>query len=355
MKELLKGLLRTEIAFLKPYEAQVIAGNVKLDANENPFPWPEGMREELIAEEIEFTRYPDNEARDLRKALSKYNGVKIEEILVGNGSDELIQIILHTFGGKGKSLMIHPPTFGMYAAAAAITSTSVLEVPLREGIELDLEKMLHSEADVNIIIICNPNNPTGALFKREDILKILQTTKALVVIDEAYAEFAGVTMLDLIHEYPNLLIMRTFSKAFGMAALRLGYVMGNSELIGYLNKVRQPFNVNAFSQKAGIVALKYATDYQKQIKILKKEIDMLYNELRKINGLKVWSTDANFLLFQPDDSDYWARELSSKGFTVRNLGDIPGVGKTLRMSAGTPEENKAFLKAIQEISKATAQ
>ncbi len=359
-------IMRTDIAHLRPYEAHVIEGNIKLDANENPFSWPEGMRHELFSANFDFNRYPDGQAKNLRQSLASYLGVKSEEILVGNGSDELIQIILHTFGGWGRSLLIHPPTFSMYAAAAAITSTALIEVPLLGGTKLDLDYMLkycaaenHSAQDetenkADIVIICNPNNPTGTLFPREEIIQIIKTNR-LVIVDEAYAEFSGETMIDLINEYPNLLIMRTFSKAFGMAALRLGYVIGNIELITNLNKVRQPFNVNSFSQQAGITALKYASAYQEQIEIIKKQMQMLYNELNKIKGLKVLSTRANFLLFKPEDPDRWAAELSAKGFTVRNLGELPGLGKCLRMSSGTPDENRAFLQAVKEVAQEAAQ
>ncbi len=347
-------LIRQDIASLRPYEAHIVEGNIKLDANENPFPWPDGMREELFNFQYAFNRYPDSQTRMLREAIAAYNGVKAEEVLVGNGSDELIQVILHTFGGEGRALMIHPPTFGMYAAAASITSTSLVEVPLLEGISLDLETMLKKCSEnkrVKVIIICNPNNPTGTLFPREEILKIVKNTEALVVIDEAYAEFSGETLLDQIIDYPNILIMRTFSKAFGMAALRLGYVIGNKELITCLNKVRQPFNVNSFSQRAGIVALKYVSAYQTQIAAIKKEILMLYNELHKFEELKVLPTRANFILFRPQDPEYWAEGLSSRGFTIRSLGELPGLGKSLRVSAGTPEENRAFLKIIKDIAK----
>ncbi|NLI90671.1 MAG: histidinol-phosphate transaminase [Peptococcaceae bacterium] len=356
----MRNFIREDIAFLKPYEAHVVEGNIKMDANENPFPWPSGMQEELFSANIAFNRYPDGQAQELRDAISAYNGVRPEEILVGNGSDELIQIILHTFGGRNRTLMIHPPTFSMYAAAAAITGTSVLEVPLLNGISLDLPKMLSFSAakdsldvkvkNTDIIIVCNPNNPTGSLFPKTEILQIVQNTQALVVVDEAYAEFSGETMVDLINQYPNLLIMRTFSKAFGMAALRLGYVVGNSALITDLNRVRQPFNVNSFSQQAGVTALKYASAYQEQVEIIKKETQMLYNELNKIPGVNVLPTRANFLLFQPDAPDLWAEKLSARGFTVRNLGSLPGLGKSLRMSSGTPEENQAFLKAVKDIA-----
>ncbi|RNC29445.1 MAG: Histidinol-phosphate aminotransferase 2 [Candidatus Dichloromethanomonas elyunquensis] len=344
----MRNFIRPDIAFLKPYEAHLEEGNVKLDANENPFPWPSGMREELFSQGFSFNRYPDGSAAKVRESIGAYIGAKPEEILVGNGSDELIQIVLNTFGGRGRTLMIHPPTFSMYAAAAAITGTSVLEVPLKNGTGLDAANMLKSGTDV--IIICNPNNPTGSLFPKEEILRIVQSSEALIVVDEAYAEFSGETMVNLIHSFPNLLIMRTFSKAFGMAALRLGYVVGNKELITSLNKVRQPFNVNTFSQQAGITALKYTSAYQEQIEMIKRETQMLYHELGQIQGIKVFPTKANFLLFQPVDPDRWAAALSAKGFTVRNLGQLPGLGKSLRMSSGTPEENQAFLKAIKEIA-----
>jgi histidinol-phosphate aminotransferase len=350
----MKKLIRQDIASLRPYEAHIVEGNIKLDANENPFSWPDGMKEELFDCNYTFNRYPDSQARMLRGAIAAYNGVKAEEVLVGNGSDELIQVILHTFGGEGRALMIHPPTFGMYAVAAAITNTSLVEVPLVEGISLDSDTMLKKCSEnerVKVIIICNPNNPTGTLFPKEEILKIVQNTEALVVIDEAYAEFSGETLLDQINHYPNILIMRTFSKAFGMAALRLGYVIGNKELITCLNKVRQPFNVNSFSQQAGVIALKYVSAYQTQIEAIKKEILMLYNELHQIEELKVLPTKANFILFQPQDPECWAEELSSRGFTIRYLGKLPGLGKSLRVSAGTPEENLAFLKAIKDMDK----
>ncbi|KUO58376.1 MAG: histidinol-phosphate aminotransferase [Gracilibacter sp. BRH_c7a] len=345
--------IRQDIASLKPYEAHVIEGNIKLDANENPFPWPMGMKEELFSSGFEFNRYPDGKAQILRDEIARYNGVKAEEVLLGNGSDELIQVTLHTFGGRGRSLMIHPPTFGMYAVAATITGTTVVEVPLLQGIKLDLNTMLEKCSDdesIKVIIVCNPNNPTGTLFPQEEILKLVRQTKALVVVDEAYVEFAGESLIGEINNYPNLLIMRTFSKAFGMAALRLGYVLGNEELINCLNKVRQPFNVNSFSQQAGVIALKYEAEYKKQIEIIKKEMQILYNELNKIPNLRVLPTMANFILIQPKEPSNLAEKLSAKGFTIRNLGNIPGLGQSLRISSGTPEENKAFLQAIKEVA-----
>lgn len=349
----MKRLVRQDIVALRAYETHVSEGNIKLDANENPFPWPEGMKEELFSEKYAFNRYPDGQAKELRASIAAYNKVRIEEILLGNGSDELIQIILHAFGGKGRAVMIHPPTFSMYAAAATITGTSLREVPLLEGTKLDVDSMLKNcvaDDSQKVIILCNPNNPTGNIFPREDILKIVKNSESLVVVDEAYMEFSGETVMDVINDYPNLLVMRTFSKAFAMAALRLGYVAGNRELIACLNKVRQPFNVNSFSQRAGILALKYAPAYQAQLKTIKKEIEILYNELAKIPEASVLPTRANFLLFRPQSPEIWDEELSSRGFSVRYLGGLPGLGKSIRLSSGTPEENRALLQAIREIA-----
>lgn len=348
----MNDLIRKDIIPLKPYQTHVIEGNVKLDANENPFPWPEGMKEELFSKQIEFNRYPDGEARQLRESISSYNSVRAEEVLVGNGSDELIQLILNTFGGRDRALLIHPPTFAMYEAAAVITGTAVVEVPLLEGAQLDTERIIKNcseDSRIKVVIICNPNNPTGTLFPRESILDIVKNTNALVVVDEAYYEFSGETLLDEINNYPNLLIMRTFSKAFGMAALRLGYVIGNTDLINCLNKVRQPFNVNTFSQLAGITALKYQVQYKAQIEIIKNEIILLSANIDRIPCITVLPTRANFLLCRAHDADRWAQELSMIGYSVRYLGELSGLGKCLRISSGTPEQNRAFWQAMINI------
>ena len=350
---MMERFLRPEIISLRPYESVAIPGNIKMDANENPFPWPQGMKEELFASGLEFNRYPDGMAAELRESIAAYAGAERENILVGNGSDEIIQILLNTFAGPGRTMLIHPPTFSMYAAAARITGTEVAEVPLLEGVKLDLSKMLQACADdqsIKIIIICNPNNPTGAEFAREDILQLLKNTDSLVLVDEAYAEFSDESMLPLINEYPNLLVMRTFSKAFGMAALRLGYMAANSELIGYLNRVRQPFNVNSFSQKAGIIALKYLNDYQEQIKIIKNEVELLYNGLKAIPQFTVLPTKANFVLVQTEQAQDIVGKLSKRGYSVRNLGQLPGLGACFRLSTALPQENREFLQVIYELA-----
>ena len=264
----------------------------------------------------------------------------------------LVQLILLTFGGLGKSLIIHPPTFSMYQIAARLTDTSVVQVPLLDGLDLDTEQMLEAakSPDVHVMIVCNPNNPTGSLFPREEILRLVRESGKIVVVDEAYAEFSEETLIPEIEKYPNLVILRTFSKSFGMAGLRLGYLLGQPKTIALINRVRQPFNVNLFSQKAGILALGYLGEYQVQIQQIKAETHKLFEGLTQLSDVVVYPTQANFILFKPADPDGVADELLKRGFLVRNMGVLPVLGKCLRLSAGLPEENEGFLRAIQEIS-----
>ena len=348
----LESLVRSGVRQLVPYEVKNMPECIKLDANENPFPWPVGMREDLFSEKLMFNRYPDGMAQDLKRAIATYTKIPAEGILVGNGSDELIQLILLTFGGLGKSMIIHPPTFGMYKISAQLTDTTVVEVPLLNGLDLDTEQILKASLspEAHVVIICNPNNPTGTQFPREEILQLVRESGKIIVVDEAYAEFSGETLISEIENYPNLVILRTFSKSFGMAGLRLGYLLGQAETIALINRVRAPFNVNLFSQKAGILALNYLSEYQVQIQCLKAETQKLYEGLTQVADVVVYPTKANFILFKPGDPDGWAAELLKRGFLVRNMGMLPIIGKALRISAGLPEENDRLLRAIREIN-----
>ncbi|HBP63432.1 MAG TPA: histidinol-phosphate transaminase [Desulfosporosinus sp.] len=352
-----ESLVRPEVRQLVPYLTKHMPQCLRFDANENPFPWPAGMRESLYTEELAYNRYPDGMGGDLRNALAAYTETSAEGILIGNGSDELIQLILLTFGGLGKSVIIHPPTFGMYQIYAQLTNTKVVPVPLLNGVTLDTEKMLEAakSPEAHVIFVCNPNNPTGSLFPREDILRLVRESGKIVVVDEAYAEFSEETLISEIENYPNLVILRTFSKAFGMAGLRLGYLLGQPDTIALINRVRPPFNVNSFSQKAGILALGYLEAYQMQVQIIREETKHMQEELSQLPDVVVYPTWANFILFKPIDPDGWADKLLKRGFLVRNMGGLPVLGKCLRMSAGLPEENKGLLRAIREISTESGQ
>lgn len=350
----LQCFLRPAIRGLKAYESKPVSDCVKMDANENPFPWPEGMKDELLHGDLTFNRYPDGQASELKQALAQYTGVPAAGILPGNGSDELIQLILTTFGGNGRAVILHPPTFSMYQSAAKITGTEVVEVPLLQGVDLDVEGILHptlpAEAlEASVIILCNPNNPTGSLFPREVLIRIIEESGKIVFVDEAYAEFAGESLVNQISVYPNLLVMRTFSKAFALAGLRLGYLLGQPGTIELLNRARQPFNVNSFTQTAGIIALKYGEGFEKQVNVLQQETQKLYQGLKELPGVTVWSTRANFVLFQPAQPEKVYASLKERGFLVRNMENLPVIGNALRVSASFPEDNQRFLDVLRGI------
>ncbi|WP_156801170.1 histidinol-phosphate transaminase [Desulfitobacterium dichloroeliminans] len=350
------NFLRPQIQTLKAYESKAIPGCVRLDANENPLTWPKGMREELFASSFALNRYPDGEAQGLRLALSQYTGVPVEGILAGNGSDELIQLVMTTFGGEKGAVIYHPPTFSMYGAAAQVTGTDTIEVPLllaEDGRDfcLDVDGILEAAGQprVHMIILCNPNNPTGTLFPREDILRIVKESQKIVIVDEAYGEFAGESVVDQIPNHPNLLVMKTYSKLFAMAALRLGYLLGQGSTIQLLNRARQPFNVNSFTQKAGVVALNYVEDYRAQGRLLIDELDKIVEALKLLPQVTVFATRANFVLFRPENPEQVYEQLIERGFLIRNMGNLPVVGKALRLSTGLPEENTRLISALEEI------
>lgn len=350
----IQRLLRPVIRSLKAYESKPVPNCIRMDANENPLPWPEGMKDELLQGNLSFNRYPDGQARELKQAIAQYTGVPAAGILPGNGSDELIQLILTTFGGQGRAVIVHPPTFSMYQAAAKITGTEVVEVPLLQGVDLDVEGILRSilpaEAlEASVIILCNPNNPTGSLFPREELIRIVQESGKIVVIDEAYTEFAGESLVDQISRYPNLLVMRTFSKAFALAGLRLGYLLGQPGTIELLDRARQPFNVNSFTQTAGVIALKYVEGFKEQVNVLQQETQKLYQGLNELHGVTVWNTRANFVLFQPAQPEKVYASLIQRGFLVRNMENLPVIGNALRGSVSFPEDNQRFLHELRGI------
>ncbi len=348
----MEKFVRAGVRQLVPYQTKHMPECIKLDANENPFPWPAEMQEALFKQKLAFNRYPDGMGQELKARIGKYTETSPEGILIGNGSDELIQLLLLTFGGLGKSLVVHPPTFSMYEIYARLTETTVVQVPLLNGLDLDTKQMLKvaQVPEAHLMIICNPNNPTGSLFPKEEILRLVRESGKIVIVDEAYAEFSEETLIPEIKNFPNLVIMRTFSKAFGMAGLRLGYLLGQPKTIALINKVRPPFNVNSFSQRAGILALDYLSMYQEQIQQIKAETQKLQEALTMLPNLTVYPTRANFILFKPEDPDQWASELLKRGFLVRNMGMLPSLGKCLRISAGLPEENESFIQAVREIS-----
>jgi histidinol-phosphate aminotransferase len=357
----IKKFVRPNIRSLKAYEAKEIPCKVKLDANESPYSAISDQRSAFNVGKIyeALNRYPDPEAMALKKNVSKYFGTRSENILQGNGSDELIYYLITTFGGP----VLYPvPTFSMYGIIAQAIGEKTIEIPLDEEFDLDFEKIIKAikKFRPKLIFLSSPNNPTGNCFSSDRILKIIESTSSLVtpmgrrrhsllslvVVDEAYQPFSSeMGFLPFLKDYKNLVIMRTLSK-IGLAGLRTGFLIADEGIIKEVNKVRLPFNVNSLSQAIAGETLKDRKALQNQIKSIISERERLFNELSKMEGIKPYPSEANFILFRIKDPDRIYRALLKKGVLVRNMKGV--VDGCLRVTVGTPEENRIFLKALKD-------
>ncbi len=348
--------VRKEVQDLVPYDTHPYPNVIRMDLNENPYPFPPQIMEEILTNlnGDTFTRYPDPGAVELRAALARYNGVEPDNLLVGNGSDELIQLLYLTFGGTDCKVLVPVPTFSMFKINAQITGTQVVELPLAEGFRVPIDQLLAKDREIKpgIIVLVSPNNPTGTTLPQEDIYRVLDETDALVVVDEAYFEFNRETVVTSLSRYPNLIVLRTFSKAFGLAGLRVGYLMANQPVIREFNKIKQPFNANSFSQLSARIALKYPELFAEQIDMIIGERERLLLGLQKLEGVEVFPSQSNFILFKPPiDSQVIYRELLQSGILIRDLGRATGLTNCMRVTVGKKEENRLFLEKLAEILK----
>lgn len=341
-------LMREDLQDIKPYQPHDYPDTIKLDANENPYPFPQEALEEIKnrLEKVNFPLYPDPMAVELRHSISRYVGVRPEQVIVGNGSDELIFYLAQAFGSGG-NLVISSPTFSMYRIHSQIAGAEAVELPREEDFGVNprvLAKAVQA-AKARLLVLCSPNNPTGNATSLEVIEEILASTNAVVVVDQAYLEFGGVDCTPLLDKYPNLVILRTFSKAFGLAGLRVGYMLASEQLINDLLRIKQPYNLNSFSQMAAGVALEYLPTFKEQWQQIIANRDYIIKAISQLPGVEVFPTDANYILFRTDmDAGEVHQKLLGQKILVRNLGsDLAGY---LRVNAGTKEESEAFVKAL---------
>jgi histidinol-phosphate aminotransferase len=341
----IQDLIRPNIRSLRAYQAKEIPCTAKLDANESPFGFP--VTKEIL-QSIQTNRYPDPEAKALKKAIAKDLKIKPENILQGNGSDELIYYLITTFGGPVLSPV---PTFSMYGIIAQALGEKSVAVPLNDAFDLDLRKMLaairHNKP--KLVFLSSPNNPTGNCFSAESILKIIEAVKerALVVVDEAYQPFASIRgFIPLLRDYPHLVILRTLSK-IGLAGLRVGFVIAKEEIIHEVNKVRLPFNLNAFSQSIALKAMSKKASLKRSIHLIISERERLFRELSNIEGIMPYPSEANFILFRVKETDRVYDGLLGNGVLVRHMKGV--VDGCLRVTVGTPQENRTFINALKKI------
>jgi histidinol-phosphate aminotransferase len=346
---------RPELKDLTPYDAKDVRADVILSANENPRNLPGEVLDKLadrVRSQIAFNRYPDPLSSRVREMIAEANGLEPGNVLVGNGGDEIILDLVLAWGGPGRTLVDLPPTFAMYGIDAQMTGTAVVEVPRLEDFSVDGEALLAAiaEHDPDIVVIANPNNPTGTMAPETLLIDVLGATDALVLVDEAYFEFSRQTMRPHMERHPNLAILRTFSKAFSLAGLRAGYLLAHDDVICELTKVRQPYSVNRFTQVAAAAVFRERVVFEAGIRETMRNRDMLAHGLEAMPGIEVFPSEANFVLFRVSHaSAVWRDLLHDHSVLVRDLSRTPGLEDCLRVTVGTDEEIARFLSAMDEI------
>ena len=339
-------LARKNIQSLMAYVAKETPCRVKLDANESPY-CPLALDDILSKKDIfsSLNRYPDPESKELKKAIAGNLKVKPENILIGNGSDEIITYLISAFGGP----VLYPaPTFVMYGITSQTFGQRHTAIPLDKDFDLDLDKMLKAIRKENpkLIFLSSPNNPTGNCYSTDRILKIIEASDTIVVVDEAYQPFSSKKgFLPLLYDYRNLAILRTLSK-IGFAGIRTGYLIAHKELIEIVDRTRLPYNLNSLSQALAIMGLNNRKIIDLQIKTIVKERNRLFKELGKMDGIKPFPSEANFILFRVPDAEMVYHKLIKSGVLIRNMSGV--VKNALRVTVGTPEENNIFLDSIKK-------
>jgi histidinol-phosphate aminotransferase len=343
-------LIRPEILALKAYHVPPSRGMVKLDAMENPYPLPEALRKELatVLSRVDLHRYPEPTPHRLIDLIRKKMGVPVGmQVLLGNGSDELIQMITMTIAKPGAVLMYPGPSFVMYAMNATFFGLRPVSTGLREDYSLDREAFLAAmrEHRPAVVYLAYPNNPTGVLYGEEDIVAILRAAPGLVVVDEAYHAFAQKTFMQRLPEFPNLLVLRTVSK-LGLAGIRLGYLAGRKEWLEQFDKVRSPYNINVLTEATAVFLLERLEVLEGQAASIRAERAGLGKALAQLPGVTVFPTEANFFLVRVPDAPRTFEALKAQGVLVKQL--HPGLKNCLRITVGTPDENRILLSALKE-------
>ncbi len=334
------------IKSLKSYTVPpVLEGEIKLDAQENPYQLPDKLKEKLsrILSEVELNRYPDPGCSELRIKIGEYCNLEAGNILVGNGSDELILMLFLACGGVGKKAVFPVPTFSMYRILSRLTGTGYRGVPLEENFALPAKKIMSARPDM--LFITYPNNPTGNCFSRKKIIDIVENTAGLVVIDEAYFEFSGKTFRDRLNRYDNLVILRTFSKAFSLAGIRAGYIMGGKKIIKELEKVQLPYNVSIVNQKLLEAVMSERDLIKPVVEKLNRSREKLMTGLKRIEGITPYPSEANYILMKIDNIDKVVRNLKRNNIKVREFSD-ESLKNHLRVTVGTDRENKKLIEAL---------
>lgn len=348
-------MIKPPVRELRPYSLRPDRARIKLNQNENPWDAPLKIKEEVLRrlQDRRWSQYPDFVPESLHQRLAEHSGWTEKGIIAGNGSNELIQAVLMVSLAEGKRVLISEPTFALYRQISTVLGAEVISVPLNSELGFDLPG-LRSAIELSkpdVVIICSPNNPTGCVMSHSDLGTILKATGGLVVVDEAYFEFSEQTALPLLEQHANLIVLRTFSKAMAMAALRVGYLLAAPELVREISKSVLPYNLNVFSQTAAEVAIEmYRTELEPLISTIRIERDRLRDELSRIAGLSPIPSRANFMVVRSVMAPAQIyEELLRRDILIRNVSAYPLLQDCFRLSVGTPRENDFLISTLREL------
>lgn len=345
--------VKPEVRAISAYTLHEYTYDIKINQNENPWDVPADLKREILdfAQERSWSRYPPFVPNDLYARLAEYAGWKPEGVLAGNGSNEIIQALMTVFLGPGKKLVIPEPTFTVYKLLATVLGADVVTTPLRPDYSFDcdaLEERFLAEGD--LLVVCSPNNPTGALYPTDRIAALLEQTDKPVVVDEAYFEFSGETAAGLLAKHDNLIVLRTFSKAFSLAGLRVGYGLMDPALAREVDKAKLPYNLNFLSVVAAMKLLENRTLLEDSVRTIVAEREPMIREMNAIEGVVAHPSRANFILFEtPYPPKQIFTGLLADGLLVRDVSSYPMLGKGLRVSVSTPDDNQKFLTSLRRV------
>lgn len=354
MNSRIQQWVRPEVQALKAYHVPPAAGLIKLDAMENPYTWPAPVIDEWLEalRNVSLNRYPDPGAASLKEQLRVTFAIPAaSDVLLGNGSDELIQMILMAVAGPGRVVLAPEPTFSMYKIISTSVGLDYRGVPLKGDFSLDVPATLKAidELQPAVVFVAYPSNPTGNLFAREDIRAIVEAAPGIVVVDEAYSAFCDDTFFDLLPRYPQLLILRTVSK-LGLAGLRLGFLVGGGDWLHEFDKIRLPYNINVLTQASAEFALRHYPVLLDQTQRIRAERERLAAALKTLSGVEPFPSQANFILFRvaPGRAGELFQRLKDQRVLIKSMhGSHSALHDCLRVTVGTPAENQAFLTALE--------
>jgi histidinol-phosphate aminotransferase len=343
--------VKPQVLKVPAYTLGVYDAEVKLNQNENPYDFPDDLKEETFRrfKSRQWSRYPDFVPDSLRRQLAEFAGWQKDGILVGNGSNELLQATLMVLIRNRSRVAIPSPTFTVYGLISKVLGAGIVDIPLSADMSFDIDALISKsrESGAGVLIVNTPNNPTGAVLRGEGLRRILEEFSGYVLLDEAYYEFWGHTGKKFLEEYPRLIITRTFSKAMGMASLRVGYLLAHPDLAAQISKAKLPYNVNQFSLTAAEVALENIERFRPAIEAVLKERERLGRELNQLTGVRVYPTEANFFLVEvPVAPKLIFEDLYAQGILIRDVSSYPMLSRCLRISVGTPDENNRLLSAL---------